>query len=880
MKNRRPYFTALRALLLLLLAVGAAVPAFAQQGAPRDTSRQKEIDVDHADLFEYIQERDTVIQKLKGNVELRQDSIYMYCDTAIIKNKTNVFANGSVIIQQGDSLSVFSDSAVYDGLSRIADLFGEVIMVNGEQRLYTDRLTYNLATKLATYENGGTLTLGATQLTSRKGYYYVSDKMIFFKDSVVVIDTAFTLLADTLGFNTETRVVNFLGPTLITSDSTQLYCEDGFYDTENALAEFTRNAQYQKGDQLAMADTIRYDGNRNLYILRGNAIFQENEQVATADVIEYDQVADKTVLIGNARFRDEVQDIQADAITYDAKQETYFTRGRSRISDPPNILEADQVDYSEERGIGIAIGNVIWTDTSAELTIRCDTADYNRKTDYLKAFGGTYGRPLLITVMDGDSLYMAADTLLALREATPEAAPPASTKPARGERGGTRDSLTADGKGPMLDSLGQVPPALDSLGLDSLGQVPPAQDSLGQALPAQDSLAAVDSPPKDSLAASGGGGPDVAEAPQSPLLPSLTDSLPDLSPVAAAEPMATASADSLAKEATLPLDSLIAGDWVALSVLEAVDTARTDSLAFAKAKTDTTAEEELPRVLRAYHDVRIYKSDMQAICDSLTYSTADSIFRLFQSPIVWADTSQFYADTIHIKLQDSKIDRIFLRNNGYIINSPDEVMFNQVKGKQITAFFEEDELRRMAVDGNAESVYYAIDEDGGYVGVNKTICSEMMLYFGDNQVERIKFFAQPKANMLPMGQVNHSEIRLEGFVWEEQYRPDSLPDLFSAAKARGGKAVVSEDGDGAADFAEASSSREVEVEVQVQAEDKVEDVEGAEDEDEVEDVEGAEVQVEVEEGRIILPVVGRPSGEGRGLLRPAEREADGAENKE
>lgn len=861
MKNRRPYFIALRALLLLLLAVGAAVPAFAQQGAPRDTSRQKEIDVDHADLFEYIQERDTVIQKLKGNVELRQDSVYMYCDTAIIKNKTHVFANGSVIIQQGDSLSVFSDSAVYDGLSRIADLYGEVIMVNGEQRLYTDRLTYNLATKLATYENGGTLTLGATQLTSRKGYYYVSDKMIFFKDSVVVIDTAFTLLADTLGFNTETRVVNFLGPTLITSDSTQLYCEDGFYDTENALAEFTINAQYQKGDQLAMADTIRYDGNRDLYILRGNATFQENSQVATADVIEYDQAADKTVLIGNARFRDEVQDIQADAITYDAKQETYFTRGRSRISDPPNILEADQVDYSEERGIGIAIGNVIWTDTSAELTIRCDTADYNRKTDYLKAFGGTYGRPLLITVLDGDSLYMAADTLLALREATPEAAPPASTRPERGERGsadgparGARDSLTAAGKGPMLDSLGQAPPA-------------------------QDSLAAVDSLPKDSLAASGMV-PDVAEAPQGPLLPSLTDSLPDLSPVAAAEPMATASADSLAKEATLPLDSLIVGDWVALSVLEAVDTARTDSLTFAKAKTDTTAEEELPRVLRAYNDVRIYKSDMQAICDSLTYSTADSIFRLFQSPIVWADTSQFYADTIHIKLQDSKIDRIFLRNNGYIINSPDEVMFNQVKGKQITAFFEEDELRRMAVDGNAESVYYAIDEDGGYVGVNKTICSEMMLYFGDNQVERIKFFAQPKANMLPMGQVNHSEIRLEGFVWEEQYRPDSLPDLFSAAKARGGKAVVSEDGEGAADFAEALSSREAEVEVQAadfaeassSKKDKVEDVEGAEDE--VED------EVEVEEGRIILPVVGRPSGAGRGLLRPAEREADGAENKE
>ena len=634
--NPRIYWIALLSLLWSPVWGQEQVDA----STPQDTAKQ-EVEVDHADLFEYIQSGDTVIQKLNGNVELRQDSVYMYCDTARIENQTRVYANGQVIIQQGDSLNVFSDSAVYDGATRIAELYGDVILEKGDQRLFTDRLTYDLNLKLATYNNGATLTLDSTQLTSKKGYYYVDERQIYFKDSVVVIDSAFTLLSDTLGFNTETRIVDFLGPTLIDSDTTKLYCEDGFYDTENKVAEFTQNAQYQRGDQLAVADTIRYDGSQNLYILRGNAIFKENEREAVADLIEYSEEEDRTVLVGNARYKDEQQDIAADEIVYDAKKETYSTRGRSRISDPPQLLEADQVDYSEERGIGIAIGEVIWRDTSEDLTIMCDTADYDRKTDYLKAFGGRNGRPLLITLVDGDSLFMASDTLLALQEFS----------------------------------------------------------------------------------------------------------------------------DTIIREMMI-MDTLIG------------DTLFADTLMTETVLTDSA------RVLRAYPDVRIYKSDMQAICDSLSYSTRDSTFRLFQSPIVWADTSQFDADTVNILLNNGSIDRILLRTNALIVNSPDEIMFNQVKGKHVTAFFEQEELRRMAVNGNAESVYYALDDAGGYVGVNKTICSEMMLYFGNNEVERIKFFNQPKAEMLPMGQTNHSTLRLDGFFWETKYRPDSLADLFRPEKKR------------------------------------------------------------------------------------------------
>jgi len=612
--------------LLALLLAAAALPAQTsgkpgtRPGQPantaQDTLKKNRVDVDHANVFEYIQKKDSVIQKLNGNVELRQDSVYMYCDTAVIRNNTHVTATGHVIIQQGDTTSMFADSAMYDGVLRIAELYGDVVLANGQQKLFTDRLTYDLNEKLATYSNGATLTLDSTQLTSKRGYYYVRERQIYFKDSVIVVSPDFHLRSDTLGFNTESKVVSFLGPTLISSDSTRIYTEDGYYDTGNNIAAFTKNAQYLKGEQQATADTIRYDGKRSLYSLEGNASFEEGERRATADLIRYDEANDKTFLSGNARYKDEKQDITAEAITYDARNETYSTRGRSLISDPPQILLADQVDYSEEKGLGIARGNVVWRDTSADLSIICELAEYDRKTDYLKASGGRNGRPMLITTIEGDSLFMASDTLMAIRE------------------------------------------------------------------------------------------------------------------------------DSVANDSA--------------------------------------------RLLLAYHDVRIFKSDMQAVCDSLSYSSVDSTFYFFslrQNPIVWSDTSQFTADTVMMLLADDKIDKIFMRNDGFIINSPDELFFNQVKGKNVTAFFEENELRRMAVVGNAESVYYARDDKGGYVGVNKTICSEMMLYFGDNQVDKIKFFTEPKAEMNPMQQAKHEALKMPGFFWEKQRRPMSLDDLFDPDKA-------------------------------------------------------------------------------------------------
>lgn len=145
---------------------------------------------------------------------------------------------------------------------------------------------------------------------------------------------------------------------------------------------------------------------------------------------------------------------------------------------------------------------------------------------------------------------------------------------------------------------------------------------------------------------------------------------------------------------------------------------------------------------------------------------------------MWADTTQMSSDTIRIQMKNEAIDRVFLEQKAIIINSEDDGFYNQIKGKKITAFFKEDAIDRMLVEGNAESIYYGLDENGAYVGVNKTACSEMMIYFKDGEADRIKFLVQPQGAADPMKDVDHNSMRLDGFKWIFDARPKGLDDLF------------------------------------------------------------------------------------------------------
>ena len=185
------------------------------------------------------------------------------------------------------------------------------------------------------------------------------------------------------------------------------------------------------------------------------------------------------------------------------------------------------------------------------------------------------------------------------------------------------------------------------------------------------------------------------------------------------------------------------------------------------------------RTLYAYYKVKFFKKDFQGKCDSLTYSESDSLMRLFRNPVIWNEENQLTADTVRIQLANNQLETLYLRANAFIGSQEDSVHFNQIKGKNITGFFAENELRKVKVEGNGESVYYAKgDDDKGYIGVNKALCSNMMIYIDSNKVQSITFLQDPSATLYSVNEPLKDEIQLRGFRWLGEHRPNKREDIF------------------------------------------------------------------------------------------------------
>lgn len=176
------------------------------------------------------------------------------------------------------------------------------------------------------------------------------------------------------------------------------------------------------------------------------------------------------------------------------------------------------------------------------------------------------------------------------------------------------------------------------------------------------------------------------------------------------------------------------------------------------------------RNLYAYHNVQVFKSNIQSLCDSLYYNGRDSTFHFYIDPILWVDGSQFTADTINVQLKNSKLHRVFLFNNSLIVNSHEGVFFNQIKGDNSTTRFVDGKIQDMLIDNNGETVYYAKDGEDKYMFVNDIDCKSMIIMFDNNQIRRLVYKDNPTAVVYPMHQVNHRTLQLKGFQWLDSLR--------------------------------------------------------------------------------------------------------------
>jgi lipopolysaccharide export system protein LptA len=207
--------------------------------------QSSKIKILNANSLEFEEINGEKVKRLIGDVRLKHDDALMFCDIAYIFSKSNTMdAYSNVKITQGDSLQLFGDSLTYNGNTKVAVLRGEIRIINKDVTLTTNFLDYNRTTNISYYYGGGTMVNQKANdtLTSQQGYYHTNTEAFYFKENVVLKNPEYKIEADTLNYQSASEIVNFLGPTTITSANNFIYTEDGWYNTISGKSKFYKNA--------------------------------------------------------------------------------------------------------------------------------------------------------------------------------------------------------------------------------------------------------------------------------------------------------------------------------------------------------------------------------------------------------------------------------------------------------------------------------------------------------------------------------------------------------------------------------------------------------------------------------------------------------------
>lgn len=189
--------------------------------------------------------------------------------------------------------------------------------------------------------------------------------------------------------------------------------------------------------------------------------------------------------------------------------------------------------------------------------------------------------------------------------------------------------------------------------------------------------------------------------------------------------------------------------------------------------TDSTFRET-----RAYHKVRMYRADVQGVCDSLVFSSKDSCLTMYYDPILWNNNQQLLGEKIMIYMNDSTIDWAHIQNQALSVEQLDSTSYNQVTGKEMKAWFQGGEMRKVDVIGSVRLVYYPMESDSTLIGMNVSETSLLNMFLENRKMK--KMIMSPKSNgtLYPMLQRPPEKMKLDNFVWFDYIRPLDKEDIF------------------------------------------------------------------------------------------------------
>ncbi len=210
----------------------------------------------------------------------------------------------------------------------------------------------------------------------------------------------------------------------------------------------------------------------------------------------------------------------------------------------------------------------------------------------------------------------------------------------------------------------------------------------------------------------------------------------------------------------------------------AIDYSQTDSL-FLHGDTLKMITDSVFKEVKAYYNVRFYRNDVQGVCDSMSYIQRDSMLYMTGNPVIWNNNSQILGNRIDIHLNDSTVEKAHIKEYALAIQDRQkEAQYNQVSGREMTAYFIDNEVRHVLVEGNAESLYYITEEDSTVIGLNKTESAYLAMDILNDEIQKIKLWSSTNAVTTPLSQLKPEESKLKGFMWLNYLRPKNRFDIF------------------------------------------------------------------------------------------------------
>lgn len=196
--------------------------------------------------------------------------------------------------------------------------------------------------------------------------------------------------------------------------------------------------------------------------------------------------------------------------------------------------------------------------------------------------------------------------------------------------------------------------------------------------------------------------------------------------------------------------------------------------------------DSLFRQARAYHKVRMFRSDVQGVCDSLTFSSKDSCLTMYGEPILWNGNRQLLGEQIMAYFNDSTIDWAHIHNQALSIEKLDSVNYNQVSGKDMKAYFKDGDMKMVDVIGSVHSIYYPTEKDSSLIGMNVSETSLLKIYLENRKLKKMTMSPKSTGTLYPMLMLPKDKMRLDAFAWFDYIRPIDKNDIFQwKAKAEG-----------------------------------------------------------------------------------------------